>query len=116
MKIDVQLRPHVFSGSDSIAILSFLAKFKDPCSPNRIAESIAVWCLQFYMEVQAEMHMLCRRTGSSVAVDYRRSRMLRTHRDVVNFLLRTYAPDEVIAEAFSDVFNFCKSSAMTEET
>lgn len=41
-KIGVQMRPHDFSGSDPIAMLSFLIKLKNVCSPNRVLESTAV--------------------------------------------------------------------------
>lgn len=42
--------------------------------------------------------------------------MWRTYGDVVNFLLRTYAMDVFITEAYNDVVNFRKSSFMTEST
>lgn len=51
-----------------------------------------------------------------MAVDFKRSEMLRTHRYVVSFLLQTYATDEAIAEAGIHVVNFRQTSAMTEET
>lgn len=41
--------------------------------------------------------------------------MLHTYADVMNFLLRTYATDAIIAEASSDVVNFRQSPAMTKE-
>lgn len=42
-QIDVQMGPHVLSGSDSIAVLSFFAKLRDPCNLKRDPESNVVW-------------------------------------------------------------------------
>lgn len=39
--IGVQMRPHVFSGSDANAVMSFLAKFKVALNLNRVLESTA---------------------------------------------------------------------------
>lgn len=109
------MRPHVVSGSDAIAVLSILAKFNDTCSPKRILESIAVQVFQFFVEKHAESLLLTRVTESSMVEHSKRCEMLRTYRDVVKFLLRTYETDGVVAKAYNDVVNFCQSSAMTEE-
>lgn len=53
-KADIQMRPHDFSESDPIAVLSFLARFKNACKLNCVPESIAVCCFQFYVKAQAE--------------------------------------------------------------
>lgn len=114
-KIDVQVRAHVFSGSDSIAVWSFPAEFQETCSPNRIPESIVVRCFPFYKKGQAELLLLTRRKGRSKAVNSKRSKVLRTYEIVVSFLFRMYVVDEVIAEASSDVVNFRQISPMTED-
>lgn len=51
-----------------------------------------------------------------MAVDSKRSELLRTYKDVVKFLLQTYSTDEVIAEEYNDVLSFRQSSPMKEET
>lgn len=51
-KTDNQMRPHAFSCGDPIAALSFFAKFKDICSPNRVPDSNAVWCFYFYVKAR----------------------------------------------------------------
>lgn len=51
-----------------------------------------------------------------MVIDSKRSEILRTCRDVVSFLLQTYATDDVMAKACNNVVNFRQSSAMTEET
>lgn len=47
---------------------------------------------------------------------FQTTRMLRTYGDVVNFLLRTPAADEVIAEAYNDAVKLRRSRAITEKT
>lgn len=49
-KIDVPMRPQVFSDSDLILGLSFLAKYSNACKPNRVLESTVVCCLQLYVD------------------------------------------------------------------
>lgn len=51
-----------------------------------------------------------------MAVDSKRIETLRTYGDVMNFLLQTYATNQVIAEAYSDVLDFHQNSALTKET
>lgn len=41
--------------------------------------------------------------------------LLQAHGDVVNFLLRVYATDEVIAKAYRDVSSIRQIFAMTKE-
>ena len=53
--------------------------------------------------------------GNTMAVDAEQRELLETYAEVVNFLLRTYATDEVISEAVGNVTFFCQSSNMTEE-
>ena len=50
-----------------------------------------------------------------MAVDAEQRELLETYAEVINFLLRTYATDEVISEAVGDVTSFRQSSNMTEE-
>lgn len=50
--------------------------------------------------------MLTELEGSSMAVDSKQSNVLWTYGDVVTFLLRTYAMDDITAEAYSEVVNF----------
>lgn len=102
-------------GSDPTAVSSFIATFKNACNLNRVLELNAVWCLQSYVESQARSLLLIRLTGISMAVHFRLPERLRTHGNVVSSLLQTYATDEVIAKAYSDVVDFGQSSAITEK-
>ena len=50
-----------------------------------------------------------------MVVDAEQRKLLETHVEVVNFLLRTYATDKVISEAVGDVTSFRQSWNMAEE-
>lgn len=110
------MRPHIVCGSDSIAILSFLAEFKDACNISRVPEPSTVCCFQFRTKEQAESFLLSRGTGSLRAEGFKRSELLRTYENVVSFLLQSRATDEVIAEAYNDIVKSCQNSAMREKT
>lgn len=114
-KIDVQMRPYVCSGSGTIAVLSFLFELKDACSLNCVPKFIAVRCFQSYVKGQEKSLLWTGLTGSSMAVNHRRSEMLHTSEDVVSLLLQTYETAEVSREVYNDVLRFRQSSAMTEE-
>lgn len=60
--------------------------------------------------------LLTRLTKKSMALDSYRSELLRKYGKLKNFLLRVYAADELIAEAYNDVVNFLQSSAVTKGT
>ena len=115
-KLDVQMKSHTFSGQDPIAILGFLARFKRVCDHNGVSQGAAVWCFQFYLTGQAHALLQSRLIGNTMAVDSEQRDMLESYEEVFNFLLRTYATDEIIAEAYTKVVSFRQSSNMTEES
>lgn len=49
-KFEVHSGPRVFSGSGLTAASSFLPRFKDAFTFNRVSEPIVVWCFQLYVE------------------------------------------------------------------
>ena len=56
--------------------------------------------------------MKTRLSGRSLAVDASRADMLTSYEEVVQFLLKTYATEDTMAEAITDVENFKQSSSM----
>ena len=114
-KLEVQMKTHTFGGQDAIAVLGFLARFKMACDHNGFSEGAAVWCFQFYLTGQAHALLQSRQHRNTMAVVAEQRQLLETYAEVVNFLLRTYATDEVISEAVGDVTSFRQSSNMTEE-
>ena len=69
----------------------------------------------FYLTRQAHALLQSRVHGNTMAVDAEQRELLETDAEIVSFLLRTYATDEVISEAVGDVTSFRQISNMTEE-
>ena len=113
-RMTVQMKTSTFSGHDPIAVLNFLNKFKAACDINRIPESLAVWCFQFFVTGRAHSLVMNRLTVQSIAVDVQQQDTLTSYREVVNFLLRTYATDEIIAESHQEVIAYQQSTNTTE--
>ena len=109
------MRSHTVSSQDPIAVLGFLARLKMVCDHNGITEGAAVWCFQFYLSGQAHALLQSLLNRNTMAIDVERRELLQTYQQVINFLLRTFATDAVISEAFGDVTSFRQSSNMTEE-
>lgn len=110
------MEPHVFSGSDPIAVWSFSAIFKKAYSHNCVLESIAVQGFQFHVKDWADMLFHTRLTESLMAWYSERPEMLRTYGNLVKVLLLTCAMDEVIMELYNKVSRLRQSTAMTEKT
>lgn len=109
------MRPHVFSCSKPVAVLTLLARIRDGCNLKRVTKFIGVWCFWLYVEEQEQPLLSTLITGSLMALDSKRSKTLRTYGGVGIPVLRTFATDEVIAEAYIDVINLRQRFEMTEE-
>ena len=114
-RLYVQMKTHTFGGQDPIAVLGCLARFKMACDHIGVSEGAAIWCFQFYLTGQAHALLHSRLHGNDMAVDAEQRELHETYAEEVNFLLRTYATDEVISEGVGDVTSFRQSSNMTEE-
>ena len=114
-KLITPMKDRTFSGDDPITVLGFLAHYKDACNLNDISEPVAYWMIQNFLEGRALALVQTRMSGLTMSVDSDRGEMLTTYPEVVNFLLQTYATDDVIAEAVTDVENLKQSTAMTEQ-
>ena len=113
-KLKVQMGSNTFDGSDPISVLGFLERFKTACNHNFVHEDAAIWLFQFFLEGQAHAMLQSRLVGSNMAVDAKHRELLTSYPQVVNFLIRNYATDEVIAEAYNEVIG-CKQVATMNE-
>ena len=109
-RMALQMKGVTFSGDDPIAVLNFLSRFTAACNQNGVHEGAALWCFQFFMTGTALAKEQTRIVGESGVADARRDEVLSSYPEVVNYLLRTYATNEVYAE----VANFLQSSGMSE--
>ena len=112
--MSLQMKGASFSGDDPITVLRFLSRFRGACDQNGLHEGAALWCFQFFLTGSALARVQSRLLGESGAVDGHRDEVLSSYPEVVNYLLRTYATDEIIAEAYSEVTNYIQSTGMSE--
>ena len=112
--MSLQMKGVTFSGDHPIAVLNFLSRFTAACNQNSVHEGAALWCFQFFMTGTAMAKVQTRIVGESRVADARGDEVLSSYPEVVNYLLRTYATNEVIAEAYAEVTNFLQSSRMSE--
>ena len=104
-----------FTGSDPIAILGFLTQFRNACYHNDVSEDKAVWLFQHYLAGRALNLIQSRMTDTSLVVDDGdHKEALSTYCEVVNYLLRTFATNEVIATAYTDLTSYVQATGMTE--
>ncbi|CAN8070208.1 unnamed protein product [Agarophyton chilense] len=113
-KLRFEMGDTTFTGTDPIAKTEFLQKFKLACDQNGFFEGAAMWLFQFYLKVQAYYLLQGRILGNTLAMDGDGTEMLESYPEVVNFLLETYATDEVIQEAYSEVLAYHQRSGQTE--
>lgn len=89
-----------------MAVLLFLARFKTACDHHGVSEEAAVWFFQFYVTGKAHALIQFCLAGNTMAVHAGKFEILRTCQEVLSFLWRTYAADDVAAEAPTDVLSF----------
>ena len=108
----IQMRPHVFDGKSPIAVMNFLSEFVEACDVNEVHEGAARWLFQFYIvgtaKEQFKRHAHGKKKGAKMV-------KLTTYCAVVQYFLRTYATDEVIARAHEEVSLFKQGSLKEEE-
>ena len=104
-----------FTGSDPIAIQGFLTQFRNACNHNGVSEGKAVWLFQHHLAGRALNLIHSRMPGTSIMVDDGgHKEALSTFCKVVNYLLRTFANNEVIATAYADLTSYVQATGMTE--
>ena len=115
-----QLKSMNFDGSRPIAILNFLAEFRRSCDTNRVHEGAAFHLFSNFIRGTAIEDLRHNLTGpghneisgdgSDVEGDVEAAPSvlgrLTSYCEVVQYLLFTYATDDVIAEAHSDLQSF----------
>ena len=108
------MKSHPFSGDDLISVLGFLERFRGACDQSGVSEGAAMWCLQFYLTGPARSILQSRLGMISMAVDADHSEMRKSSKEAMNYLLCTYATDEVIVEAYTETVSYRQSSGTTE--
>lgn len=112
-RLKVQMEFKRFKPSDPISILGYLHAFKAACDALGIHEGAAMWLLKAYMEEPARSSLSMRlshpKTGKAG------KGKLTSYSSAVNYLLQTYASDDVIAEAEADLRHFTQTRNITPQ-
>lgn len=104
-RMDAQMRSATFHPSDLISILSFLHYFKMACDSSRSNEEAAMWLLSYFMKDPAKA-ALSYQLYAAQDDDSQLEGKLTTHYKAIDYLLETYAADDVIAEFEAEITGF----------
>lgn len=107
------MRDRTFSGKDRITALVFLARFKNFCDTNDVSKGAAVFCVQYFLTVQAATMVHNRLSVSTMSIDAGRVEILTSYKEMVNFLLKTFEAGDAMAAALLEVEGSRQSIAMT---
>ena len=114
--MEVQLRSHFFDATDPISILAFLPQFKTACDTNGVHEGAETWLFQFFIKSPAKAALVARirAPNKAKAKHGRKDGILTSYVQVVNYLLRSYATDEVIDREDTKLHRFSQPDGMNE--
>lgn len=104
-RMEVQLKSHILEPMNQISILRFLPAFQTACDANGVHEGAAMW-LFHYIDKKTTKAALSARTTTKVDKRKYKGGQLAPYPKVVNYLLKTYATDEVIAETDTGINQF----------
>lgn len=96
------MKPHIFNGTDPITILNFLQVFKTACNTNGLHEGAATCMFQFYLKEPVRALLSARIRTTSRDKSSRQGK-LSTYFQLVPYLFKAYATDDVIAEAEAEL-------------
>lgn len=109
----VQLRSSLFDGKNPISVLNFLAEFVEACDLNKVHEGAARWLFQYYITGSAKDRF--KRNANGGNKKSAKMVKLATYCAVVQYFLRTYATDDVIAKAHEEVSMYRQAVGQKEE-
>lgn len=110
--LNVQMKSFHFDPADPITILTFLPKFIWPCDSNGIHEVATVWMLLYFMRKTAGA-ALTAKPKSKNDKHATKDTLITFYPVAVNYLLRTHATDEIIAQALVEMNQFHQPDRMS---
>ena len=111
-RMEPEMRPHLFDGSDPITIIPFLEAFRDSCNVNGVHEGAALWLVGYFLRGSAKSKVTARTTSNNAKKKI--GNRLLTYCQAIDFLLRTYATDDIIARAVDDLKSYKQDSTTSE--
>lgn len=113
-RLKVQMDMKLFDPKDPVAIPAFLTNFKTACDALGIHEGAAMWLFKPFMRESAKSALnmrICPSDQSSVT----KKGKLASYSAVVNYLLMTYAYDDIIAKAEAELHQFKQGTKTSEQ-
>lgn len=101
-----QLKETEFDESDPISVLAFLKEFRDACDSIGVHEGVAMWLFPHFMKKPASSSLSARLSSRKSKSSGLHDERLSSYVEVVNFMLATYATDDVIARAVKTLENY----------
>lgn len=105
------MKTSLFKPSRPISVLSVLDKLKTACDNNSIHKDAATWLFPHFVTEPAKAALPHRMTADKR--NHQQGDKLTTYCQVINYLLETFATDNIIAEAESDITSFEKPVGTT---
>ena len=115
-RLEVQMKTNTFDSRDPVSVLSFLSVFRSACDSNGISEGAAMWLFHYFMKktpaaaLSSRLALEPARFARSPDDAHER---LGSYVEVVNYLLATYATDDVIAETVGDILSIRQGKGTT---
>lgn len=108
------MKKHTFSGEVLILVFNFLTCFRLACNINGGHKDAVVWCFHFYFTGQACSFVQPRLTRENSITYDTRTEMLTTNPDMISFLLKTYATDELIDDGDAEFTSYGQNTENIE--
>lgn len=96
-------------------MLRFLSLFHTAFDQNGVHEGASLYLFQFFLHGKAHEIVVSRISGTTYPVNATDRELLGVYPEVVQYLLETYAMDDVVMDAHPNVISYRQSSNMTEE-
>lgn len=109
----VQKKTSPFDLFDPISIIAFLSAFKPACDTNGMHKGADMWLLHFFMKKQAAAALKLRIALLPRSCRRRKEGALTTYWEVVNYLLDTYATDDVVAKTHARMGHYTQLQKKT---
>lgn len=103
--MDFQTKSFILKPSSLISVLAFSHDFKTACDRYWIHEGVTRWLLTHFMKNPARAVFLYRMSDIEDS-NTQKQKTLTDYCQVVNYLLETYASNDVFAKAEAEIMNY----------
>ena len=102
-KLTPEMEDHMYGDSDPIQILDFLVAFQRACDNMAVTEGTAMFLFAQFMTGNARRDIMARVEHSRDKIKRERGGSLKSYDQIVNYLLETYATENVTSAAHAEI-------------